>query len=211
MKTILQMPLKNGIIRTNPFSELKISSKTVYRDYLIMEDIERLEKLELDSEFLERTKNIFLFACYTGLAYSDIQQLKKDNIILENDGTFHINKPRQKTGVISIIPLLAPAQRILKKYSLTDDLRDFMWYVPSNQKLNKNLKTIAAYAKIDKLLFMHLARHTFATTVTLSNGVPLETVSKMLGHSSTKITQLYAKVVAGKIKMDMERVKLIFK
>jgi integrase len=116
LKTILQIPLKNGVIRTNPFGELKISAKTVYRDYLTMEDIQCLENLELESEFLTRTKNIFLFACYTGLAYSDILQLKKDDIILENDGTFHISKPRQKTGVLSIILHSSINSRSKKRY-----------------------------------------------------------------------------------------------
>lgn len=113
--------------------------------------------------------------------------------------------------MLSIIPLLAPAERILRKYSATGDLRDFKIYAQCNQKLNLSLKTIGKLAEVDKTLFMHLARHTVATTVTLSNKVPLETVSKMLGHSTLKHTVRYARVVGEKIKSDMVHVKGIFK
>jgi site-specific recombinase XerD len=120
-------------------------------------------------------------------------------------------KPRQKTGIESIIPLLPAAESILRKYSLTGKLQDFKWYISSNQKMNEGLKAIGKKAGIEKTLHMHLARHTFATTVTLGNGVPIETVSKMLGHASLRQTQHYAKVVAAKIKKDMELVKSIYK
>jgi integrase len=181
------------------------------RYYLDKEEIEQLANLEIDDQRLALYRDFFLFACYTGLAYSDIQQFKREHIKLDTDGTYYIKKPRQKTGGISIIPLLDPAIRILEKYSLTGDPRDFIWHVVCNQILNRHLKKIARMAKIDKQLFMHLARHTFATTVTLSNGVPLETVSKMLGHTSLKHTVRYARVVAEKIKNDMGRVRGVFK
>ena len=122
-----------------------------------------------------------------------------------------IHKPRQKTGIISIIPVLAPAKRILESYSLTGDVMDFRWSVISNQKINEHLKTIAKLAGINQELYFHLARHTFATTITLSNGIPLETVSRMLGHSDIKMTQRYAKISGYKIKEDMKRLSGIFK
>ena len=160
---------------------------------------------------MARKKDIFLFACYTGLAYMDIKQLRKEHIISENDGSFYIIKPRQKTGQESIIPLLPAAENILRKYSMTGQLLDFQWYISSNQKMNLGLKYIGERAGVTKTLHMHLARHTFATTVTLANGVPIESVSKMLGHTNIRQTQHYAKVVASKIKLDMVKLKDIYK
>lgn len=211
LRTILKMAIKNGVIKINPYDTFRVGFKPVDRDFLDREEIEQLANLEITDQRVALYRDIFLFACYTGLAYSDIQQLKREHIKQDTDGTYYIKKPRQKTGGISIIPLLDPAIRILEKYSLTGDPRDFIWHVVCNQILNRHLKKIARMAKIDKHLFMHLARHTFATTVTLSNGVPLETVSKMLGHTSLKHTVRYARVVAEKIKTDMGRVRGVFK
>lgn len=211
LRTILKMAIKNGVIKINPYDTFRVGFKPVDRDFLDKEEIEQIASLEITDQRLALYRDIFLFACYTGLAYSDIQQLKREHIKLDADGTYYIKKSRQKTGGISIIPLLDPAVRILEKYALTGDPRDFIWHVVTNQILNRHLKNIARMAKIDKHLFMHLARHTFATTVTLSNGVPLETVSKMLGHTSLKHTVRYARVVAEKIKSDMSRVRVVFK
>lgn len=211
LKTTLRIAIKKGTLQSNPFDEISISAKKTYREYLTKDEIDRIVALELDSEFIERTRDVFLFACYTGLSYSDIQQLDRNHIILDSDRTYHIAKSRQKTSIISIIPIIPAAFRILLKYSSSNDIRDFSWYIPSNQKLNKNLKVIGQLANTPKQLHMHLGRHTFATTVTLSNGVPLETVSKMLGHASTKMTQHYAKVLAEKVKADMASVVDVFK
>jgi integrase len=117
---------------------------------------------------------------------------------------------RQKTDIMSIIPLLPVAENILLKYSPTGNCRDFVWKVPSNQKLNASLKEIAKKAGVEKILFMHLARHTFATTITLSHGVSIESVSKMLGHTTLKHTHIYAKIVASKVKDDMSKLMGIF-
>ena len=122
-----------------------------------------------------------------------------------------IHKPRQKTGIISIIPLLPVAQRILESYSPTGNAQDFRWSVITNQKINEHLKSIQTQAGIKQDLFFHLARHTFATTITLSNGVPLETVSKMLGHSNISMTQRYAKISGYKIKEDMKKLMGMFR
>jgi site-specific recombinase XerD len=109
-----------------------------------------------------------------------------------------------------VIPMLPAARRILQKYSPTNDFRDFQWYVSSNQKMNQRLKTIGNIAGIEKELHMHLARHTFATTVTLSNGVPIESVSSMLGHASLKQTQHYAKIISWKLKNDMAKISGLY-
>jgi site-specific recombinase XerD len=211
LKVLLSPAIHSGIIKNDPFRDLRMRAKPVYREFLTQEEITLLENLELDNEDLRRKKDIFLFSCYTGLAYTDLKQLNKRHLVREADGSYYIIKPRQKTGQESIIPLLPTAERILMKYSLTGNIQDFKWYISSNQKMNLGLKHIGQKAGIGKTLHMHLARHTFATTVTLANGVPIESVSKMLGHASIRQTQHYAKVVATKIKMDMLRIKDIYK
>lgn len=211
LKVLLSSAIRSGTIKNDPFRELKIKAKPVYREFLTQEEITTLENLELGDEDLRRKRDVFLFACYTGLAYADLTQLNRRHFVKEADGSHYIMKPRQKTGQESIIPLLPAAERILNRYSLTGNILDFKWYISSNQKMNLGLKHIGKKAEIPKVLHMHLARHTFATTVTLANGVPIESVSKMLGHASIKQTQHYAKVVATKIKLDMLRIKEIYK
>ena len=206
VKTVLLPAIRAGVIKNDPFRELKLRLKPVYPGFLNQEEIDKLVALELRDRNMARKRDIFLFACYTGLAYVDLKGLKGEHIFQEKDGTYYIIKARQKTGEQSIIPLLPAAARILQSYSPTGDIRDFMWYVSSNQKMNEGIKILGVMAGIEKPLHMHLARHTFATTVTLSNGVPIESVSKMLGHATIKQTQHYAKVVASKIKDDMSKI-----
>lgn len=210
LKTLLMPAIKDGIIRNNPFLGLKFKSKKVYKGYLTNEEINLIIKADLKSKSLERVRDQFLFCCYTGLAYIDFSQLRKTNIRKDNSDNFYIEKQRQKTGQLTIVPLLEPAIRILKKYSPSDDFRDFSWYVSTNQKMNEQLKAIGSLAKLDKQLHFHLARHTFATTITLSNGVPIESVSSMLGHATIRQTQDYAKVVALKLTKDMQAVNRLF-
>jgi len=209
-KTILNEPVKRGVLRYNPFTRVSLSQVPVKREYLTIEEIRALQELTGLSEAMERNRDIFVFACFTGLAYSDIASLKASHIIIEPDGSKHIEKYREKTGILSYVPLLPAAEKILLKYSPTVDCRDFTWKITSNQKLNKSLKDIAQKSGINKNIFMHLARHTFATTVTLSNGVPLETVGKMIGHSGMKNLMIYAKIVNNKVKKDMEGVMKMF-
>ena len=210
LRALIYPAVKEGLIKRDPFTEFKMKTKPVFRDYLSQDEINQLRDLSLESNDLERIRDIFLFACYTGLAYSDLKQLKGNHIIQDNDQSWYIRKPRQKTGQESIIPLLPAAIRILEKYSLTKDIRNIGWYVSANQKMNQRLKTIGPLAGISKTLHMHLARHTFATTVTLTNGIPIETVSSMLGHASLKQTQHYAKIIASKVKLEMSKINSLF-
>jgi site-specific recombinase XerD len=203
LKAALDPAIKSGLVHPNPFDGFKMKPKKLFREFLTVEEVNRLWTVDLKSSELSRIRDIFLFACYTGLAYSDIKQLSGRHFLADMNQRYCIRKARQKTGEESIIPLLPPAVRILQKYSLTGDVKDFRWSVSSNQKMNFRLKAIASKAGIEKNLHMHLARHTFATTITLSNGVPIETVSSMLGHASIKQTQHYARIVAEKIKQDM--------
>ena len=209
-KTILNEPVKRGVLRYNPFTRVALSQVPVKREYLTIEEIKALQELAGLTEAMERNRDIFIFACFTGLAYSDLCSLKGSHIIIEPDGSKHIEKYRNKTGILSYVPLIPVAEKILLKYSPTKDCRDFIWRITCNQKLNRTLKEIAQKAGIRKNVFMHLARHTFATTITLSNGVPLETVGKMIGHSGMKNLMIYAKIVNNKVKKDMEGVMKMF-
>jgi integrase len=150
-----------------------------------------------------------LFSCYTGLAYADVKKLKRSEIAPGVDGSFWIFTNRQKTDTSSRIPLLPPALAIVDKYKGYPGCKDLGFVLPvlSNQKMNAYLKEIADCCGITKNLTFHIARHTFATTVTLSNGVPIESVSKMLGHRNLKTTQQYAKVLDRKISDDMQQLK----
>lgn len=210
LKTILMPALKAGLIKEDPFKEMKLRLKPVYKGYLTQEEIQLLENVELTSKDLDRIRDIFLFACYTGLAYIDVKQLTEQHILKDNDGSFFIRKPRQKTGQESIVPLLPAAIRILHKYSISEDFRTFKWKVSSNQKVNQRLKVIGSMAGVSKSLNFHAGRHSFATTITLSNGVPIESVSAMLGHSSLKQTQHYAKIISQKVKGDMQKISGLF-
>lgn len=209
-RTLLMPAIKEGVIRKNPFVETKFRSKKVYKGYLTNEELTRIVEADLKSEHLDRIRDQFLFCCYTGLAYIDLRQLMKINIRKEQNGSYFIEKPRQKNGQLCIVPLIKPAIQILKKYSRSDDFRDFNWFVSSNQKMNTQLKILGIKSGLDKPLHFHLARHTFATTITLSNGVPIESVSSMLGHATIRQTQDYAKVVAFKLKSDMERLNQVY-
>lgn len=210
LKSILEEPVKNGLIRYNPFKEIQLKRKPVQREFLTKEEIIAVQSLVDLAEHHSRSRDIFLFACFTGLAYSDIKSFSRKNITIDPDGSKHLQVHRTKTGVASYIPLIPAAEKILLKYSTTGNCKDFQWKVPCNQKLNSYLKVIAKAAGIDRNVFMHLARHTFATTVTLSQGISIEAVSKMLGHTTLKHTQLYAKIVNSKVKAEMEKVRNSF-
>ncbi len=155
-------------------------------------------------------RDVFVFACYTGLAYAELQKLSDEHIHIGNDGEEWIIIDRTKTDIRCRIPLLPKAKAVLNKYKnfpLSENKRRLL-PIHSNQKMNEYLKELATICGINKNLSMHVARHTFATSVTLSNGVPLETVSKMLGHTSIKTTQIYARIVDEKISQDMKGLAL---
>lgn len=205
-KKIIIRCIKNGWLQKDPFIGFNMAKREVERTALTEYELELLEARKFPIQRLELVKNIFLFSCYTGLAYADVQKLKRSEIVIGIDGEKWIFTKRQKTDSASRIPLLPVALSILRLYE--DDpqckLRDRVLPVLSNQKMNSYLKEIADSCGINKNLTYHIARHTFATTVTLSNGVPIETVSKMLGHRNIKTTQHYAKILDKKISDDMK-------
>ena len=202
---IMRICLSNGWITVDPFANYKRKIKTVNRVYLTEEEVQRIADKCFDIDRLSQVRDVFLFCCFTGLAYVDIKKLKLSEISKGVDGGLWIFTNRQKTDSRSAIPLLPSAIQLLEKYSKHPLCinKDMPLPVPSNQKMNGYLKEIASMCGIDKILTSHIARHTFATTITLSNGVPIETVSKMLGHSSIKQTQHYAKILDLKVSADM--------
>jgi site-specific recombinase XerD len=171
--------------------------------------LEKIEKKEFKIVRLQWAKDLFVFSCYTGLAYCDVMALTTQNISLGIDGEYWIMTSRKKTSQPVRVPILPKAMEIIEKYKGHPRAVAAGKLFPnlSNQKLNAYLKEIADFSGITKNLTFHLARHTFATTVTLTNGVPIETVSSMLGHSSIRTTQIYAKVIEKKISGDMIALK----
>jgi site-specific recombinase XerD len=204
-KKIVILCLKNGWLSKDPFVGFKLSKKEVVREFLTKEEMQLILSKQFVSERIGQVRDIFLFSCYTGLAYADVKKLKRSEIITGVDGEKWVFTSRQKTNTASRIPLLSQALQIIEKY--TDhpqcDAADRLLPVLSNQKMNAYLKEIADVCGITKQLTYHIARHTFATTVTLSNGVPIESVSKMLGHKNIRTTQHYAKILDKKLSEDM--------
>ncbi|MFC4213532.1 site-specific integrase [Pedobacter lithocola] len=206
---ILRITLASGWIDRDPMFGFKIKMKPVERPFLSQEELNSLARKEFSTERLSQVRDVFLFCCLTGLAYSDVEKLSLSNIQIGIDGSSWIYTNRTKTGVRSAVPLLASAVVILDRYKDNPYCASKGRVLPvsSNQKMNEYLKEIAILCGIEKHLSSHIARHTFATTVTLLNGVPIESVSKMLGHTNIKTTQIYAKVLDIKVSADMALLK----
>lgn len=209
LKKIINLAIKNEWINKNPFSSFKCSFRKVERDVLTMQELERIEQKIFKIQRLDQVKDLFIFSCYTGISYIDIMELTPEKLTLGIDGELWIYTQRHKTGERVRIPLLDKANAIIEKYKTHPAVINSGGLLPklSNQRLNSYLKEIADVCDINKNLTFHLARHTFATTITLANGVPMETVSKLLGHSSIKTTQIYAKVIERKVSEDMSVLK----
>ena len=204
-KKIIRLCMANGWLSKDPFLGYKAKLKVVERPYLTKEEIQAIYEKEFASDRLNQVRDIFLFSCYTGLAYVDVKQLSKSNINIGIDGDQWIFTRRQKTDTSTRVPLLPLARELVLKYENHPQCvnSDVLFPILSNQKMNSYLKEIASICGINKELTFHIARHTFATTVTLSNGVPIESVSKMLGHTNIKTTQHYAKILDKKVSEDM--------
>ena len=205
-KKIIRIALANQWMDRDPFYNYKVQFESVEREFLNAEEIQLLIDKELHLERLKLVRDMFVFSCYTGLAYSDVKKLSREEITTGIDGGKWIRIKRTKTKSLSSIPLLPVAEEIINRYQNYPEVKkgNFILPVLSNQKSNAFLKEIAVMCGIKKPLTTHLARHTFATTITLTNGVPIETVSKMLGHKDLRTTQHYAKIVDRKISDDMK-------
>ncbi len=207
---VIRLCIANGWLDKDPFVNYKTKVKEVERVFLNQEELQILESKQFSVDRLNLVKDIFLFSCYTGLAYIDVQKLTRHHISLGIDGEKWIYTTRQKTDTRSNIPLLPVAENILEKYKNHPQCLNQGKLLPilSNQKMNAYLKEIADLCGINKELTFHIARHTFATTVTLTNGVSIESVSKMLGHKSIRTTQHYAKILDKKVSEDMKMLRL---
>ncbi len=211
-KKIVNICLKNGWLPRNPFLGYKMTKREIERPYLSQEELTAITDKTFVAERINHVRDIFLFSCYTGLAYADVKKLSRTEIATGIDGEKWIFTHRQKTETATRVPLLPPAEQILDRYKEHPQCINEGLLLPvlSNQKMNAYLKEIADVCGITKKMTTHTARHTFATTVTLTNGVPIETVSKLLGHKNLKTTQHYAKILDLKVSQDMSALRSKF-
>lgn len=209
LRKMVTLAYKMEWIDKAPFIKFKPTYIKNEREFLSEEELQAIIEKEFEIERLELVKDLFIFSCYTGLSYIDVMNLNEDNVTFGIDGGKWIITNRQKTHNKVKIPLLPIAEKVIEKYKSHIKTKKTKTLFPniSNQKLNAYLKEIADVCKIKKNLTFHIARHTFATTITLSNGVPIETVSKLLGHSKIATTQIYAKVIERKVSEDIELLK----
>jgi site-specific recombinase XerD len=212
LRKIINICLKNGWLVKDPFIGFKMTKKEVIREILTEEELQTLISKDIQNIRIRQVRDIFIFSCFTGLAYIDAKRLRRSDIVIGIDGERWIYTRRKKTDSPSRIPLLPVVLDIMEVYKDHSQClnNDSLLPIPSNAKLNAYLKELADICGINKYLTFHIARHTFATTVTLNNGVPIESVSKMLGHKSIKITQIYAKILDRKVSEDMSLLRKKF-
>lgn len=209
LRKIVNMAIKNEWLERDPFMKFQPSFIRNDRQFLTAKELAAIEERNYSIVRLQHAKDMFIFSCYTGLAYIDAYNLTPQNLCIGIDGEYWITTFRKKTDQPVRIPLLPKAMEIIEKYKTHPYVmaKGKLLPVYSNQKLNAYLKEIADLCGIQKPLTFHIARHTFATTVTLTNGVPIETVSKLLGHTSIKTTQIYAKVIEQKVSNDIKALR----
>lgn len=208
LKKITNRCLANDWIQKDPFAGIKFREEPTEPEFLTLEEVDRIYNCNPGSKRLEVIKDMFLMSAFTGLAFTDVSQLTEDHIVTDNDGNKWIRKPRQKTKLMSNIPLLDVPLAIIEKYQGDKKAakKGVLLPIPCNQVMNRYLKEIAEICKINKHLTMHTARHTYAT-LCLSQGVSLKNVSKMLGHASVKMTERYARVLDSSILRDMNAIR----
>ncbi|MFY0714968.1 site-specific integrase [Seonamhaeicola sp. NFXS20] len=204
-KKMMNLAYKLEWIIRNPFKQFQLKFEKFNREYLSDRELKLIENTNYKNGRLERIKDCFVFSCYTGLSYTDVKQLAGNKISRGIDNRLWIFTKREKTNETVKIPILPKAMDILNKYNdvLPSNSKAALLPLCSNQKANSYLKEIAKDCGINKNMTFHMARHTFATTVMLSNGVPIETVSKLLGHTKLSTTQIYARVIESKISEDI--------
>jgi integrase len=201
LKKIINLSVANSYMAFNPFSTYKVEREPVDIDFLDEEELRKIINFDTPLPRLERAKDMFLFGCFTGLSYIDIKTLTPEHFEKDSAGRIWIKKRRVKTGVLSRIPLLPIAKLILDKYKGGEKLLP----IQDPADINKYLKDIAILCGINKRICFHTSRHTFASTVTLANNISLEVVSKMLGHTNTRMTAHYAKLIDKCIGEQMDK------
>ena len=212
LKKVVRIALANDWIKKDPFYGIHFKQEEVNVEFLSREELDILMNKEFAIKRLEQVRDIFIFCCFTALAFVDVQQLSREHLIKDNNGALWIRKARQKTNQMCNIPVLSIPQRILRKYEDNAECikKGVLLPVISNQRMNAYLKEIADLCGIAKRLTTHAARHTAATVVFLANDVSMENVSKILGHSNIRMTQHYAKVLDSSIMREMRNVEKNF-
>lgn len=215
-KKIIRIALANEWMTKDPFANIKFHLDEVEPDFLEDHEIKMIMEKPIKIERLAIVRDTFIFCCYTGLAFSDVKGLKQEHLVKDNTGALWIRKKREKTNNMCNIPLLDIPKQILEKYKgyydgISSINSDKLLPVLTNQKMNAYLKEIADICGIQKDLTTHTGRHSYATSICLANGVTMENVAKMLGHSDTKMTRHYAKVLDKSIMRDMANVNEILK
>lgn len=207
LKAVINFAMTQEWIENNPLNRYKSKLERIEKEYLNETELNAIESKKFSNNRLEEIRDIFVFCCYTGLSYSDVEKLSSQNIVIGINGQTQINIRRTKTDVTAKIPLLDKAKAIIQKYSKHQECLYYNKLLPvkSNQKHNAYLKEIADICNLTKKLTTHIARHTFATLM-LTKGASIETVSSMLGHTNIKTTQIYGKIIAEKVTIEMEKI-----
>lgn len=204
LKQVTTEALKSGLIRTDPFLDIPLSSKKGHREFLTKEELRIIINQRFASEILKETRDVFVFCSYTGFAYVDVSKLTEDDIVTGEDNKKFIIKNRTKTGVRAFVPLLETPLKIIEKYKKKNLPGGKLLPVYSCQVMNRYLKEIGGLCGIKKPLSSHVGRHTFATLM-LTEGISVESVSKMLGHTDIKTTQIYARILNEKVIREVSR------
>jgi integrase len=209
VKQVAKYGISLGYLSVDPFINFKSTYKRGVRYYLDQKELERVCRHTFKIRRLEEVRDCYIFSCFTGYGYAEVEALRPSQISLGMDGEKWVMSTRTKTGIPENVPLLPKALEILNKYKNHPYCVKYDRILPvnSNQKYNSYLKEVAAVCKIEKDLTTHTARHTFATTVLLSNGVPIETAKELLGHTDIRTTQIYARVLQQKVSQDMKKLK----
>ncbi len=207
-KKIIRIALAKGWLKNDPFAEYKFTLEHVDRDFLEDSDIQKLLSKEIDIPRLAQVRDVFVFCCFSGLAFSDVKQLTKGDIVEDSNGVKWIRKARQKTKIMCNIPLMEIPLKILKKYENDSNCAAHGVLLPvlCNQKMNGYLKELGDICGIHKTLTTHVARHTFATYA-LANGVSMESVAKMLGHTNLQMTRHYARILDRTVVKEMFQIR----
>jgi len=212
LRTMIKIAIEVGWAKRDPFIAYRAKTEEVFREFLTSDELQQLAEKKLSLKRLHIARDLFLFSCYTGLSYADTAKLTTADIVKGEDGGIWIQTHRVKNNNRVRVPLLSPALRLINHYKDYPRILDEDFILPkmSNQKVNAYLKEITKALGWSKYLTFHCARHTFATTVTLTNGVPMETVGQMLGHKSIRSTQIYARVTDTKVSRDMRKLKKLY-
>ncbi|MFR9542633.1 MAG: site-specific integrase [Rikenellaceae bacterium] len=212
LKKIVRQAVNSNLLERNPFLGYTIIQEDVDREFLDEDELARIIEKDFVCERVRQVRDVFVFCCFTGMAYADVNELAQEHIFTDGQGALWIKKRRKKTKVLFNVPILPPAKAIIDRYSNAPECvaKGVLLPVISNQKMNVYLKEIADVCGIEKLLTTHVARHTCATTVMLAHNVRIENVAKILGHKNIKMTQHYAKVLDKSIMIDMAGVEARF-